>query len=576
MAFRKMCADPARETYLNDGWQEYLRLVDTKGSPKHTDAVGLLGAFLFVTLAERSRQTNPPTWQLPSSATSLTDKKAAEYILAKPVVNDFIYHMYDVDERDVRFLKGSDVELHRIGTTSFILRVKPRGLTASNDWAFKIVKPWFLDIATIEERTEQYKQRYGDLPHAPKVVESKKAFIMMDFVEGRTLKECLADSKWKKRLRSEPRLLGSLAKCICQMLEKYSGRDKPLAHGDISLDNILVKKDPVSGSEWELMFVDFGPNYMLTEKVVPLESYLATQASVAPEFRTGQPYEPTIEGDLYSLGRLLLEAWLGEQPEEPLDTGELLDGLYRSYLGSAAIIDDLIEKDPDVRKRAAARPRTQESPSRESVTDEKLYENLGDRFERAAKAEQRNTDFGRQTWGQVATKALSFLGVGFLLQFWLRNKYGLDLERAKGNILFAVALVSAATSLVGLLALIDVIRRMFPSIGDSPGALAGQLVAITSLFVAVKYYDIFSGLSPGRDYWIAEITMRLNSLPYLVPFGIMWIWPSTWPLVYSIAMLAMVVPNNYACHRLIIKTKESPKVQLTADMRYVDRRLSVW
>jgi len=130
-------------------------------------------------------------------------------------------------------------------------------------------------------------------------VDNGTAFIVMELVSGRTLRQVLDDVGILP-----PRQAVSIAAAVCEALE-YA-HDAGLVHRDIKPANIVVSGD-------EVKVLDFGiAGAYGSAGGTPTLGAQGTVAYLSPEQASGRPAGP--QSDLYSLGCVLFEMLTGERP----------------------------------------------------------------------------------------------------------------------------------------------------------------------------------------------------------------------------------------------------------------------
>jgi serine/threonine protein kinase len=118
--------------------------------------------------------------------------------------------------------------------------------------------------------------------------------IWMEFVEGTTLRDALADST-----DVEPHRVMQIGVELCAALDAVHALG--LVHGDVKPGNVLVSHDG------RILLSDFGAGRGLADDA---ETLRATLSYAAPEVLSG--HAPTPHSDLYSLG-VLLQALAGDR-----------------------------------------------------------------------------------------------------------------------------------------------------------------------------------------------------------------------------------------------------------------------
>jgi len=98
--------------------------------------------------------------------------------------------------------------------------------------------------------------------------------------------------------------------CIAQAIQHL--HNKGIAHRDIKLANILLKKDCT------IKLADFGFAKESNSEEVMMRTYCGTPITMAPEILKGKPYDKKC--DIWSLGVILFQLTFGKLPF-PIDQG---------------------------------------------------------------------------------------------------------------------------------------------------------------------------------------------------------------------------------------------------------------
>lgn len=555
---------------------------------------GALGVFLLVYDAEAWVQASVRARGARPDPARRKAPPEADALLADRCVLDALCGLYALPESIRRVVveaaAGEAVRLHAVGTTSMILRLPTRPLRA-----LKLVKPQYFNHPTILHQTEAYFETYRDLPaeDTAEVYASGPRYILMQFVEGRTLREFFADVVWASGAADLDALRRMFAKLLAG-LEKCEARG--IHHGDLSPDNVLVSADEQDrGSPWRVHLIDFGTNFTLIERVGTIDEFYAARMSVAPE-SLEQAVEPSAAGDVYSLGIMLAEGLLGGD-FDPVDIRVSVDKVYQRYAGMGAILDDLLDADP-ARRGLDTRAETRQREA-------SVYRALEERISSELTVAERVYDGERK----LGWQALSFFmqpllpaGMREVSIWWHRGQRALF--EGEGREYIHVGLVSLGVLCVGLyLFILDRYKDgLFATLGATldalgagclggaagpscpdlgPGwtALAGTTVATLFALLACKYYlNIFSGLSASGVSAFAQFTMRLNAVSFAVPVLLVIRDPHTW-LVNSAAGVGMVTLNNFACARLASRARrvmEAHNLRVTPEMDVARVNLHLW
>jgi serine/threonine protein kinase len=485
----------------------------------------------------------------------------------------------------------SDSELHRVGTTSLILRCKFRHQpepAKPEDIALKCLLPRYHRVRAILESTAAYEEDHSvDLPSVPHVYESTLLTVAMDFVAGDTLKdrfEQRAVPDDDESLSSEDRarerglneqdiaFIREVGLAICARLEELA--ELGHHHLDLSPSNIILVSD--HGEPVRISLIDFGHNFAITERVGSSAAFRRAALYVAPELVE----DPSIDSwrcDVYSLGVILLEAGAKRQIQKEDLVGEL-DRLWQGERpwdgapGLARVIEELVDQNPALRLALMDEPADRENPYgylRKLILQEtevlelyerrttangfgvlrgvgllKLFRNtqLLNLFD-AAKAVEEPVDDAYKDFPALAKWAVVAMGC-----------WALALAAFVTLTLADLGWVQVAP---GVEQLADMTNAKF-DVGDFWANLPGRLVALTFSLTAVTYYvNNFSTLSPKRLRvrigTASEVAMRATAIGLMFP--IMWAMlydPQAWPLCAGIGTM-LVVLNNFLALRIAIQ-----------------------
>lgn len=197
------------------------------------------------------------------------------------------------------------------GGMSVVYLAKHRRL--NQKWAVKEISREYCENYEIIIRqliTEAELLKKLNHPGLPKIIDiierEDVIWMIMEFVEGRTLKEILNQ---KKRIAEEEVL--AWGRQICDVLSYLHSRMPPIIYRDLKPDNIILKE---SG---RLVLIDFGTarEYCYEKNIIDA-MYLGTRGYAAPEQYggRGQTDERT---DIYCLGVTLYSLLTGYNPEKP-------------------------------------------------------------------------------------------------------------------------------------------------------------------------------------------------------------------------------------------------------------------
>ncbi len=179
--------------------------------------------------------------------------------------------------------------------------------------ALKILKPTLSKDPSLKERFHLEVEAVAQISH-PNVVKlidcgedgSGLLYLVMEYVEGKTLRECLRAGDlrlWE--------ILEVFAQ-VCTALIEIHGQQ--VIHRDLKFDNIMVQR--MRDRRLVVQLLDFGVAKLLSQnrQLTEVGQVPGTPAIVAPELVDGE--EPTAQSDLYSLGILVFTTLVGRAPFE--------------------------------------------------------------------------------------------------------------------------------------------------------------------------------------------------------------------------------------------------------------------
>lgn len=258
-------------------------------------------------------------------------------------------------EHEWQAMEQQTLRFHRHGSTSIILRGSTRTVHGTRpQFALKLIVYPFTRIRTITRATREYAERYDtsdtSARHLVHIWASFDSWVLMDFIEGRTLAEVLheesvqeaADTGDFRSLRLDRlRDHGVLLFDALQELQRFAQEDQPHdrlkgVHADLSPSNIIV-----SEADGTFKLIDFGRNYLYTHAITGMTGI--ESAYVAPEVRAGD--SGIARADLYSLGQLLILFGCGRASTD----GIVPDVFYVHATLLARFIEDLVDAHPDRR-----------------------------------------------------------------------------------------------------------------------------------------------------------------------------------------------------------------------------------
>jgi serine/threonine protein kinase len=122
----------------------------------------------------------------------------------------------------------------------------------------------------------------------------KEAVLIMEYVEGGSLKEKIEEARINKRKLEEKQIV-TWVKEIASAL-RYCHKDKNIIHRDIKPDNILLTNDD------HIKLADFGASKLLSKRTKITKTRIGDLDYISPEVENGEEY--TFSTDIWSLGVL--------------------------------------------------------------------------------------------------------------------------------------------------------------------------------------------------------------------------------------------------------------------------------
>jgi len=475
-------------------------------------AVGAIGYFLFCYYADSFKYA------------------IANMILAKQKVINFIYGLYQIEKQH----QYPPLNLHRTGTTSYILR------NTHHKKAIKIIKYPYLFNYLINQQTENYSDKFVKIPseNVPEIEISKPQYIIMDFIEGITLREYMdqltkSDSgiAFKKGNKNIPfssvdylNIVNSIFVKLCIALGECAKSN--ILHLDLSPNNVIIQLEDNGPAIRKIYLIDFGQNYLLNKRIGFNGSLSLPQYYIAPELRNSVE-NGSIKSDIFSLGILLLEALSSDKLDTNSDS-PMLDEVWKKYPGYGKLIEELIDKEPDARL---------------FEIEENLYLNIEERL---------NTEF--IVFKEAEKEKKSHLIMAFLEIFRMDYAAVEQLFNLFKKNREPLVIYSSVAKLLNFA--IFAIFGIFLWKGDYAG-LPGRIVGISFSLVATAYYiNIFSTLSTRNFNRHVNWYIRFNSFCFSLP--ILWTMlknPSDWPFCSAIGVFLVAI-NNQVCLNLAKHAKK--------------------
>jgi serine/threonine-protein kinase len=145
------------------------------------------------------------------------------------------------------------------------------------------------------------------------ITDSGRPFLVMDFVDGKTMSDLFSEMEMEKERISASRFI-SLFSQVCEAMAH--AHERGVLHRDIKPSNIMVVINH-AGQE-EIRVMDFGVAKIPKDSQTPMESItklgatLGSPLYMSPEHAIGNPSDA--RSDIYSLGCVMYEAINGHPP----------------------------------------------------------------------------------------------------------------------------------------------------------------------------------------------------------------------------------------------------------------------
>ena len=259
--------------------------------------------------------------------------------------------------------------LDSLGEGGFGVVYKARQKGTGQLVAIKMMKSERLEKATAKVRDEMRSRFWREVqligrlrsPYSVRLmgagVDDDQPYMVIEFVEGRSLKDVLEDGALRPEL---------VLRLMRQLLEALAeAHEQGIVHRDLKPDNIMIMG---KGRRLTAKVLDFGIAGIVDEfrddsaaKVTEFGQIRGTPQYMAPEqiLFFG---EPMLESDIYSVGLILLECLMGE----PAVQGETGSEICRRQInepievpvellrtGFGPVIERACSKDPEERYRSA-------------------------------------------------------------------------------------------------------------------------------------------------------------------------------------------------------------------------------
>lgn len=251
--------------------------------------------------------------------------------------------------------------LSKIGEGGMSTVYKARHILLDKFVAIKFILPKLIDDAQTVRRFQQEAKAATQLNHENicpvkefEILDENRAFLVMDYIEGKSLKDVIADAG-----KLEPERALSIASQICAALAH--AHSKGVIHRDIKPANIVLVKD-AHGKE-HVRIVDFGIAKVLREdsegpNLTQTGDVFGTPNYMSPEQCLGMKVDG--KTDIYSVGCVLHEMLLGSPPFSGANIIETImkhvneSPNLKASNAMHAVLLKCLEKSPDSRYATAS------------------------------------------------------------------------------------------------------------------------------------------------------------------------------------------------------------------------------
>lgn len=219
-----------------------------------------------------------------------------------------------------------------------------------------------------------------DHTNIPKIFDQfsseNNAFMVMEYIEGRTLLKIQQETLRNGRILEESRVLGWAIQ-VLDTLTYLHELEKPIVHRDIKPENLILTLDG------RIMVIDFGLMKQIERELEmsgPLIKAIGTVEFAPPEQYADSGVSTDVRSDIYSLGATLFYLLAGELPPRAVDRmlpasiniHTALPSLQKANATVSKIMQNVVEKamqiDPEERFQSARQMRESLAPRRRFIT----------------------------------------------------------------------------------------------------------------------------------------------------------------------------------------------------------------
>ena len=172
--------------------------------------------------------------------------------------------------------------------------------------------------------------------------EGDSVFIIMDYVDGMSIKDWMNRTKGSGRVPQELAVLWM--KQICQVMIYLHNLKYPIFYRDMKPDNVMIQSDG------NIKVLDFGISIVIRENGQKIEKALGTKGYAAPEqSKSGNICD--LRSDIYSMGKTMYYMLTGLNPSQiPKDRLRPIREIDSSIsVGLEKIVDKCCKENPDDR-----------------------------------------------------------------------------------------------------------------------------------------------------------------------------------------------------------------------------------
>ncbi len=509
---------------------------------------------------------------------------SARQFFEDPDTLDFIHYWYEVPKKHLQNLRP-----FKFGTTSLIFRCGANG-----ENVLKLLQLKYFDDSSLAEPFSKYQEIFGNAPSAPEVHDCGRGWLLMEYIEGETLREfidgsirnCInkfsspgASPSVQRTAKTEYfGLLQEISSGLLAVLEEMD--DAGLSHFDLSPTNILVVRNE---SQFRIRLIDFGVNNLLSRNIGSAREIGAAQAYASPELLDGNAIP--VLSDVYSFGTILLECCAGLRIRETQLEG-CLDDVWLRMPDLAMIVDDCLTRDAEFRALEYKSPLLVMNDGKlGEIGSRGIYTALRPRLRAAVMNTEKHANRSQirellsnsvNSGNYIKEIAEGMTGTANSAETevsWELHDRKLDRWKKVCICFFSLCAVFVPIAILvhelDSLSIVEIVRRGFGIESVSLwSSIPGRAVCLSFAFAATLYYvNIFQSVDiyddpeddprKRRTYKIARFWLRFNSFCFAIP--ILWalvLDPLSWPYCSALGLF-FVGMNNHWIKRAALSARES-------------------